>query len=85
MVNNHHTVVMHSIAQLAFFGYCLLGLGAVVCPVGGRFDQVLVRIYHCLARNKADQDDPGVNDMLLTFFQNRYTMAFICQTHFSQK
>ena len=63
MMGNHHTVMVHGITQLAFFGYRLLGLGGIVRPVGRCFDQMLVRIYHHLACNKADQDGPGVNDM----------------------
>jgi hypothetical protein len=71
VMGDHHTVVVHGIAQLALFGYCLLGRGSFTGTVGC-FYKVRVRKYHGLPCYKTDQDDPGVNDMALTFFQNSY-------------
>ena len=67
VIVNHHAIVVHGIAQLAFFCYGLLVCGCLVRTV---FNQVLVGTYHHLPGCKAEQDDPGVNDMTLSSFQN---------------
>jgi hypothetical protein len=52
--------MMHGIADLALFGYGGLILSGLVCFV---FHQMLVSIYHHLSRGKAEQYDPGIDDM----------------------
>lgn len=66
MRRNSHAVVMHNIAQLTLFCYRLLVLG---CLMGMVFYQMLVSRYHHLSCHKADQNNPGVNDMSFTLFQ----------------
>ena len=60
MIRKCHAVVMHGIADLTLFGYGSLILRSLVCFV---FHPVLVGIYHQLSSCKAEQDDPGVDDM----------------------
>jgi len=72
MISNGHAVMIHNITQLTFFCYRLLVLGRLMRMV---FYQMLVSRYHHLSCNKADQNDPGVNDMALTFFQNSFIEA----------
>ncbi|MDB5144093.1 MAG: hypothetical protein JWQ66_2806 [Mucilaginibacter sp.] len=67
MISDRHAVMMHSIAQLAFFCYGLLILRCLMRTV---FHLVLVGKYHYLPCCKTDQNDPGVNDMTLSSFQN---------------
>lgn len=69
MLSNSHAVVVHHIAQLTFFCYRWLVLCRLMRMV---FYQMLVGGYHYLSCNKADQDNPGVNDMAYTFFQNSF-------------
>ena len=69
MLSDGHAVVVHHIAQLTFFCYRWMTLGRLMCIV---FYQMLVSRYHHLPCNKADQNDPGVNDMAFTFFQNSF-------------
>jgi len=70
---NQHTIVVHGITQLALFGNGLLILRGLSMVMFSRFNNVLVSIYHQLTRCKADEHDPGVNDMLLALFQNTKT------------
>ena len=72
MISNNHAVVVHNITQLTLFCYRCLVLGCLMCM---RFYQMLVSRYHYLSCNKADQNDPGVNDMALTIFQNSFIEA----------
>ena len=69
MLSNGHAVVVHYIAQLTFFCHGWLILGCLTRMV---FYQMLVSRYHHLSCNKADQNDPSVNDMSFTFFQNSF-------------
>jgi hypothetical protein len=64
MLANQHAIVMHGIAQLAFFG----NNG----PLSSRFGYageyfVLVSINGPLPCCETNQHDPGTNDMALTF------------------
>ena len=53
IVVNRHVIVVHRIAQLAFFGYCLLILGGFVCVKSNGIIQMVVRKYHRLPRHEA--------------------------------
>jgi hypothetical protein len=70
MISKRHAVMMHGIAQLAFFYYGLLVGRSLMRLVSVGPYHVLVSKYHYLPGRKKCQDYPGVNDMLLTFFQN---------------
>jgi len=67
---NNHAGMMHGIAQLALFGYRYPVLIRFVCVGYCIPGHMLVSVHHPLPCHKADQDDPGVNDMSLTLFQN---------------
>ena len=73
MAGKQHSVVMHCIAQLAFFSYYLPGLRSFMTIVSYRPVQMLVSKYHRLPRYKADQYDPGINDVSLFTFHYRKT------------
>jgi hypothetical protein len=77
VVRNLHTVMVHGITQLAFFSNRWLILSGLVRIINSRCDQMLVSIHHCLPCDKADHDDPGVNNMLLTVFQNRVLLIYL--------
>jgi len=61
----------------------LLILCGIVDVIHSKPGMVLVRAYHGLSCNKADQDDPGVNDMALIFFQNPNTITLTSRKGFS--
>jgi len=68
-----HGVVVHAIADLALLFYN--SMRRVLTIVTGRsmdifYLVVLVGIYHILARNKAKQQCPGVDNMVSAFFHN---------------
>lgn len=71
MIDPYHViVVMHHIAQLAIFAYSGVVMRYICCSLVGA---VIVRIYSPLARYKADQDNPAINNMALIFFHCQTT------------
>lgn len=71
LAGNVHGVMMHNIAQVTFFLNDLLWnvFGNIKWSRCAWGDVVLMRIYHKLARNKADQQNPGTDNMIFTRFQ----------------
>jgi hypothetical protein len=67
VVSKRHAVVMHGIAKLALFCYSLLILSSLMSVI---FYLVLVSKYHYLPCYETDQDDPGINNVLIALFQN---------------
>lgn len=51
MVRQRHGIMMHSIAELTFLGYCGMILRSLMRVV---FHQVLMGIYHHLSRCEAE-------------------------------
>jgi hypothetical protein len=66
--------MVHGIAQRALFGdVCFVAMvaGIVVQRVGILYQNlVLMRIYYALARNKAEQKQPGCGNFIARSFQN---------------
>jgi len=77
----HVIVVVHHIAQLAILAYCGVVMRYVCCCFVGA---MIVRIYSPLARYKADQDNPAVYNMALTFVHCQ-TLSSIYSERFPQK
>lgn len=59
-------MMIRSIAQLTLFFYSLLFTSMMRIV----FYQVLVCKYQCLPCRKTDQNDPGIEYMAITLFQN---------------
>ena len=66
-----HYMMVHNIAQVAFFLDSLLGnvFRNIKSFVRVAYNIVLMGIYHILACNKTDQQYPRTDDMIFTRFQ----------------
>ena len=83
MLSGHHCIMVHSIAQLAFF--CNSLLRSRMRFKSRRTYKVRMRIYHSLPCDETDQNDPGVNDMAFRFCQNLIKLVSAISKHFFTK
>ncbi len=63
--------MMHSIAKLTFLAYLLRSRVSGLLGVLAVQNVVLVRINDYLARNKAEQQQPGGSQCISLFFKHR--------------
>lgn len=79
VINRHHAIMMHGVAQLALLCDGLMALRSFVCGLHQKAGIMPVGINHRLPCNKADQHDPGVIDIALILPQNDITGMWFLQ------